>query len=402
MRRIIGIGLLVLAVVIAAGVTFINSDKDEEPLVFSGRGMLAELWREYKQEYLEPGTGRTLDKQRENITTSEGQAYTMLRAAWVSDQAVFEQSWQWTKNNLQHKQGDKLFAWLFGQAPDGSYRVLHERGGDNTASDGDTDIALALVFAAHRWSDDKYLEDAKPIIRDIWEKEVVEVGGQPVLAANNLEKSATTPDVLVNPSYFAPYAYRIFAGLDPEHNWNALADSSYDWIEKSQEASLGTDKRDGGLPPDWMLVNRESGAISPPSQAGLTANFSYDAIRTPWRLALDYEWNKAPEAKQALERMTELGRSWREDGRIVATYAPDGRPATDQQNPAAYGATLGYFMVTDSGTGDAVYNEKLKVLYNPDKPGWTEKLSYYDSNWAWFGLALYEDALPNLAGKGVK
>jgi endoglucanase len=401
MRRIIGIGLLVIAVGIAAGVTFVNSGKGEEPLVFSQRGMLAELWRQYKQEYLEPGTGRTLDKQRDNITTSEGEAYTMLRAAWLSDQVIFDQSWQWTKDNLQHGENDKLFAWLFGKAPDGTYQVLSDQGGNNTASDGDTDIALALVFAAHRWSDDKYLADAKPIIKDIWEKEVVDIGGQPVLAANNLEKSADAPDVLVNPSYFAPYAYRIFAQVDPDHDWNRLADSSYVWLERSQTASFGG-KREGGLPPDWMLVNRDSGAISAPTQAGLTNAFSYDAMRTPWRIALDWQWNKPPQAKQALERMTALKDSWEQDGRIVTTYKPDGTPSSGQQSPAGYGATLGYFIVTDSGAADTIYNDKLKTLYDPDKPGWTENLGYYDSNWAWFGLALHDNALPNLAEKADK
>ena len=34
---------------------------------------------------------------------------------------------------------------------------------------------------------------------------------------------------------------------------------------------------------------------------------------------------------------------------------------------------------------------------NPDKQQWKNALSYYDDNWAWFGIALTQHALPNLA-----
>src|SRR3989338_2078064 len=52
----------------------------KSPIVFSEQRMLYLLWEGYKEEYLEPETWRTLDKQRNNITTSEGQSYTMLRS----------------------------------------------------------------------------------------------------------------------------------------------------------------------------------------------------------------------------------------------------------------------------------------------------------------------------------
>jgi hypothetical protein len=35
-------------------------------------------------------------------------------------------------------------------------------------------------------------------------------------------------------------------------------------------------------------------------------------------------------------------------------------------------------------------------LFNPDTNTWKEELSYYDNNWAWFGIALYNNLLPNL------
>ncbi len=69
-------------------------------------------------------------------------------------------------------------------------------------------------MAYTRWNDSDYLYDAKPLIESIWENEVVQSNGRPILVVNNLEQFSQD-DVLVNPSYLAPYAYKIFAKVDP-------------------------------------------------------------------------------------------------------------------------------------------------------------------------------------------
>src|SRR5688572_27571716 len=105
-----------LAVLVIVGL--IKSRNENIPLLFSERTMLSHIWEGYKREYLEPETYRTPDRQRGDITTSEGQSYTMLRAVWNDDKQTFDRSWAWTKNNLQRE--DALFSWLFGQREDGS------------------------------------------------------------------------------------------------------------------------------------------------------------------------------------------------------------------------------------------------------------------------------------------
>jgi endoglucanase len=62
-----------------------------------------------------------------------------------------------------------------------------------------------------------------------------------------------------------------------------------------------------------------------------------------------------------------------------------------------YGATIGYFMVSDPKAAKDIYAKKLAYLWDADKNAWKETLSYYDDNWAWFGIALYNNLLPNLA-----
>ena len=363
----------------------------DEPRAVNDRTVLDNLWRVYKETYLEEGTGRTVDRQTDDITTSEGESYTMLRAVWSDDLQTFTESWQWTKDNLLRDDG--LLSWRFGERPDGSYGVQTEVGGDNAASDADVDVALALLMAYSRWKQESFLYDALPLIHAIWDQEVVGVAGRPVLVANDLERD-DDERVLVNPSYFAPYAYRVFARVDPAHDWSALVDNSYAVLEQLDAQPLDAD-RSAGLPPDWVYMDRETGEFSAVSDQ-LTTRFSYDALRLPWRLALDARWHGEDRARALLERQSALATRWREDGRLVAAYDRDGTPAADYEAPALYGGAMGFFTVVEPGLAEEVYAEELLPVYDADTGNLAEQLGYYDSNWVWFGMALHLDALPDL------
>ncbi len=393
--RIIGITVLVAGLGLMVYAMVSSSEKADETKVFAQSTMLSGLWNAYKLEYWEDETGRTLDKQQNSITTSEGQSYTMLRAVWQSDKETFDSAWAWTQEQLQRE--DKLFSWKWGQLADGSYGLLTDQGGQNTASDADSDIALALVMAASRWQQSSYLDQAKEIITAMWDEEVITVQGVPYLASNNLEKDSAQ-DAVMNPSYLSPYAFRIFAEVDKEHDWMALVDSSYELINKAMDSNLDTGTT-AQLVPDWVLLNKETGEIrAPDGQASnLTTRFSYDAMRTTWRLALDYEWNNEPRAKETLEKMSLLSELWENNQTIYATYSHSGEQLTTDEPSEVYGTSIGYFMVADEALADEVYKAKLESLYDPNDNKWSVPMSYYSDNWTWFGMALYEDKLPNLA-----
>jgi endoglucanase len=392
--RFIAALLVVAAVGTAAFASFKSSDNVDKSLVFSERTLLSGLWDNYKKIYWEETTGRTLDKQQNNITTSEGQSYTMLRAVWQSDRETFDKSWDWTKEHLS-RPDDALFAWKWGKKADGTYGVFADQGGQNTASDADTDIALALIMAATKWQDQEYLDNAKRIVTDIWENEVIEVKGKPYHTANNLEKFSQR-DAIINPSYLAPYSYRLFAKIDKDHDWNKVVDSSYEIIAASMADKL--DKQSSALiVPNWIGLDQETGNISAFEDKSLTTDYGFDAMRTPFRLALDYKWNNEPRAKSTLERMGFLKKEWEEKGKISSTYAHDGMVLKDFETAEMYATSLGYFMVVDTEAGDAIYNTKLKPLYDQDKNSWNQEMTYYGDNWTWFGIALYDNKLDNIA-----
>jgi len=389
------IALLTLAVLIGAvwlAYTLIGSNR--APLTFAPTQVLGATWHSYKTRYIEASTGRTLDPSRGNITTSEGESYTMLRAVWMGDKDAFDSSWKWTKGHLQHS-GDHLFSWLYGKHANGTYGVLTEQNGDVSATDADQDIALSLVFAYARWQDPAYLADARGIIASLWDNEVVLIGGTPYVVADNMEKRSNAPTAIVNPSYLSPAAYRIFALVDPAHPWSRVVDSSYQLLGKSMDAPLDTQKS-AGIPPDWVALDKKTGALSAASASSTSTNFGFDALRTPWRIALDYQWYGDERARTILSKMSFLTYTWQSANAIGSVYAHDGTPVNPAQSTAMYGGAIGYFLYEDPDNARRIYDRKLLALYNPDVNEWREQLSYYDDNWAWFGIGLYEKLLPNL------
>jgi len=390
---IIGCLIVLVAAGIVATIHYLTNPKRDIPMVYSNNALLQELWNDYKVHNIEAGSYRTLDKSQNNITTSEGESYTMLRAVWMDDKTTFDQSWTFTQDNLQ-RADDHLMSWKFGKRTDGGYGILTDSGGQNTASDADTDIALSLLMAYSRWNQPSYLYQARQIISSIWAKEVVLIQGKPVLAADDIERNSAT-SIVVNPSYFAPYSYRLFAQADPAHNWSALVDNSYALLGKLSSSKL--DKNTSiDLPPNWITINRRTGTFISASSSNLDTNYGYDAFRIPWRLALDYQWNKDPRDKQLLQSFSFLGKQWQTHGSLKAIYAHDGTVVGNYEVPAAYGASMGYFTVINPQQAGKVYQQKLETLYSPDRQQWKTPLAYYDDNWAWFGMALAQDSLPNL------
>jgi endo-1,4-beta-D-glucanase Y len=393
--RLLSSVLVCALLIVGAAVLYRLSGKADMPLIFSSTQLLNATWLTYKTEYVEAGTYRTIDPQRGSITTSEGQSYTMLRAVWLGDKQTFDGAWGWTKTNLYHT-NDHLFAWLWGQKPDGTYGVLTAQDGEASASDADTDIALSLIFAYARWQDPAYLDAARGIVGDIWNKEVIEINGTPYLTADDVEKSSASAYAAIDPSYLNPAAYRIFAEVDPTHPWAQLVDSSYHILQQSIQSPL--DKgHSANLPPDWIEINKQTGALQAMPSTADTTNFGFDALRVPFRLALDWAWFKDPRDTATLQELSFLGAQWNTNQTLASTYTHDGSVVVAAEAPAMYGGTIGYFMLAAPTLAQSVYEQKLVSLYDPGTEKWEEPLSYYDDNWAWFGIALYNGQLPNLA-----
>jgi hypothetical protein len=125
--------------------------------------------------------------------------------------------------------------------------------------------------------------------------------------------------------------------------------------------------------------------------------YGYDAFRTMWRIALDWEWNREPRASAYLAGSHFLRDVWRRDGRILPVYNHDGTPASSAADLTAYGGDIGNFQVVAATTGRIIV--RSKILTSLKKVGgqtfWDKRYNYYEQNWLWFGLALAGGRLSN-------
>lgn len=362
---------------------------------------LQAAWTNYSFRFIQPD-GRTQDPVENDITTSEGQSYALLRAVWEGDRPKFDKSLEWTVNNLQKRPGDKLFAYKWGKANDGSLKILDP----SVASDADSDISLALLFASKRWNEPKYSLMALEILGDLWRKTVVMVGGKPYLTAGDWAPVQARPSL--NPSYLAPYAYRIFAKADTAHNWQALVETSYAVIKGCSEANLGG-FTSAKLPPNWCAIDPATGQFSLPMEyPKMNLDYGYDAFRVYWRVALDYKWFGEKEALDYLTWSDTLRIKWKKDGKLVNTYDHAGKALSDQEALSNYAGALANFLFTEPSLADSLVLEKYIPAYTTSADdqgrassgefrGWGSSQDYYNQNWVWFALALYSGQLANLA-----
>ena len=309
--------------------------------------VLQQSWVGYKQGFV-GGDGRVSDPTRGGITTSEGQSYALLRAVWMDDRTSFDTVWRWTVANLQVR-GDGLFASQWGGG------VIQDH---NSATDADSDIALALLFAARHFGESSYRTAALGVLAGMWQHDVTSIDGMNVVTAGNWAATQQSPGPVINPSYFAPYAYRVFAREDGAHGWASLVDSSYTLLDRCTAATLdGTTS--AGLPPNWCAISRTSGQIVSFPQISGADNFGYDAFRVMWRVAVDAIWNGEQRARDYLSRHDFLRTRWSAGHRLDPVYGHDGTVVSGYDDPTIYGGDIGSFLVADPAAAAQVRQQLL-------------------------------------------
>lgn len=424
--------------------------------------ILNDAWEHYK-EYKIASDGRPLcdndnkdidgdGNYTENVTVSEGSSYCMPRAVWTSDQETFDKVWNWTKNSLQrcnikevyywneHRwvstdelglPKDHLFAWRWfadinKTRKDGVIYYEWEpqgtqlwRDGFDAATDADEDIALALIFAdslvkVGKWNETfDYANEAKMILNDIWDKEVryhAERGKYYLSAGDKYKNMSGSGNVGINPSYFAPYSYRIFDKFDKNdnHKWMELVNSSYDIIEESSWAILG-EQEGVGLPPNWLMLDAEGNITDiDPGWHENGSDFGWDAFRTLWRVVVDYAWYNEQRAFDYLKKNgtgshSLLENEYNKYGKIHAVHHHNGTPKPISCENENFGFNGAYLALFHKSNNTRMYNHMLnKLIEDYDETGyWGDNpYDYYGQNWAWFGLGLYDGLIKNFVKLG--
>jgi endoglucanase len=205
-----------------------------------------------------------------NETRVEAVGFGMILSAYAKDKAVFDGIFNYylSKRTAEAK---NMMSWLT------NCEGIVDPG---SATDGDLDVAFALVVADRQWGG-TYLESAKEILAIVKNNLIDQctVNGKTVYVlgpgySNRNWGGCNLTDI----QYYTPAFFRVFASVSKDEIWNKLADDTYILLNASAN-------KETGLVPDWQS------ASGTPGGEGRVGYFGYDACRVPWRIALDYLWN---------------------------------------------------------------------------------------------------------------
>lgn len=319
---VVRLGLSTAALTLAASCTAPPGDRE----------IVEQSWRGYQARFIAED-GRVIRPEDGNDTVSEGQAYAMLRAVWMNDQATFDRVWEWSRSHLARTDREAASLWAWHWVAEGGGRVADW----NVASDADTDAALALVLAAEVWQRPArsglppYDAAARQMIADLLAHVVATdpAGLHLMLPGAWADQRADGRGLVLNPSYLSPAAYRAFAAISGDRRWSQLAEDSYRVLRPLCASGGGVARP----VPDWV---RWYGAERW-SPEGSDPKSGWDAIRVPWRVATDLMWFDAADARGFLSACVEpvVSASIRSGRGIPLERTLDGQSVGEADHPLA-------------------------------------------------------------------
>jgi endo-1,4-beta-D-glucanase Y len=319
---------------------------------------LDRFWADWKKTYLHEGCGGIyVDTSGDEkptwggsangtLTVSEAHGYGMLALVKMAsrDPEAQENFANMVAFYRAHQaaSGPGLMAWNQTRdckdAPDG---------GDMSATDGDLDTALALLLADKRWGGyrDVFVQAQKAILeREVTADGMMRLGDWAV--DENYAGTSRSSDFM--PASFAAFAK---AAGDLSPRWTSIRDRGYQvWGDIAKNHAGNT-----GLVPDFLVGLPEDPR---PAEAGFLegagdGQYSWNALRFPWRLSLDLlETGDTRAADHLMVINRWIRGAVKEDPfRIATTYRLDGSIPKDQSTGSAVFIAM-FAAAAIAGSGD--------------------------------------------------
>jgi len=239
--------------------------------------------------------------------------------------------------------------------------------GADAATDGDIDIAYALLLADRQWGSSgviDYADEADDVIKAILEKETDNRHLYPLLgdwaspaSDNDFYKSTRSSDFILS-------QFRSFHAATGENAFQTLVESLIKIMEQIQKKhSPGT-----GLMPDF-IVNPATSPAPPDGrllESSYDGSYYYNACRVPWRLGCDYLISGDERIRKILLRMN----AWIKDATggdpsmISPGYRLDGSPINGSET-MAFTAPFAVSACIDSGSQKWLDSLWKKIISHP-------------------------------------
>jgi len=169
---------------------------------------------------------------------------------------------------------------------------------NDSATDGDCDMAAALIMASVQWEEPKYAKEALVIIDEI-KKSLIRKDYSLRLGDWDSDEEEHQA---VRPSDFATANFYLFYCFTGDDTWLKVSDKCYDILDELQNNFAPKT----GLVPDFALY-RKDGSLKPAfpdfMETKHDGDYSYNSCRVPWRIALDSILNDNKKAKRVCSRL---------------------------------------------------------------------------------------------------
>jgi endo-1,4-beta-D-glucanase Y len=312
----------------------------------------------WKRQYLKRGCGADRAYVEtglaQSITVSEAHGYGMIISALMAGYDQNAQSdfdamlrYFWDHPSVG---GEGLLAW----SQDGSCRTNQ---GGSSATDGDLDIAYALLLADKQWGSDgefDYYSQAHVVLREILNREV-DGSSSYVLLGDWVDPNSEYHDA-TRSSDFMPGHLESFHHVDGQNPWKQIQDRSYAIMEAVQSSA--------GLFPDFIV-----GAGGGPRSSGphflegpYDGEYSYNACRVPLRTAVHFLTSGDTRARDMAGRIARWSATSTggDPSRLTAGYWLDGDSLPGSEySSMAFIAPMGVAAMVD-----VAHQDWLNAIWN--------------------------------------
>ena len=324
----------------------------------------------WKKKYLKNDSQGRLyvkndEKHEHGITTSEAIGYGMMIEALIAGY-----------DPEAHMNFDKLYAYaLFNHTTKTKDMPLFStnlmgwkqfkntgKNANDSAVDGDLDIAYALLLAHEQWDKEGhyyYLDAAKMTLKAIKEQAIDTLNLKVQRGNSDHYFASSYGHNIIRMSDFMPSHLRSFYYYTKEPLWKNLLEANYNRYELVQAKFSPT----YGLFPDYIYepnsdhfslvsstVPKDTIEAEGLNDGGGFRNFSgenygYNSCRIPWRIALDYLLNNNAEARKIIDKMNIGIENYADNNACLLTNVI---PLKDDLSPALHTKTITALADTDS------------------------------------------------------
>ena len=306
---------------------------------------------------------------RDVISVSEGHGYGMIITVLMAGY-----------DPKAHDQFDGLFRFYKSHPSKNNARLMSwsqdrkDNKRHDSASDGDLDIAYALLLADRQWGSKggvDYLAEAKQTIDAILQSDVNRELGSVKLGDSITRDDSSYCDT--RSSDLMPNHFRAFTRATEHNEWNGILDKSYAIMTAMQAAH----SPETGLISDFVCHVQKAPIPAKPKylESKQDGAYSYNACRLPFRVAVDFLISGEPRSREVVGKINRWARqkTGGDPSKIAAGYTLSGREI-DKDNQMCFVAPLAVSAMVDAD--NQVWLDSLATfVVNSSK----EDTGYYDS-----------------------